>query len=355
MKTAFLTHPLFLEHDTGAGHPERPQRLTAIWNHLREVGLWDDLLHLPFEAASVADLERCHTRSHIERVKTIAQSGGGALDGDTIISPKSFDAAALASGAAMRGVDAVMSGEAHNAFVAARPCGHHAESGRRAHSPWGFCLFNHVAVAARHAQAKWDLERVAILDFDVHHGNGTQEIFYDDGSVFFASIHEAPLFPGSGAPSERGVGAGLGTTLNLPMGRRNPNVINRRLPDSALWRQRWRHIRKPLEGFAPQLILLSAGYDAHQDDPLAHIELRTEDFAYLVDDAKKWAQTLCNGKLVAVLEGGYDLKALSHSVAATLAVLRSDSPLPEPDNSREEIEEWLRQRPPSNRIGPAST
>jgi acetoin utilization deacetylase AcuC-like enzyme len=217
MKTAFLTHPLFLEHETGAGHPERPQRLRAIWNHLREVGLWDELHHLPFESASEADLERCHTPAHIARVKTLAASGGGALDGDTIISRKSFEAATLASGAAMRAVDAVMGGEVDNAFVAARPCGHHAESGRRARSPWGFCLFNHVAVAARHAQHKWGLERVAILDFDVHHGNGTQEIFYDDGSVFFASIHESPLFPGSGAASERGVGAGLGTTLNLPM------------------------------------------------------------------------------------------------------------------------------------------
>ncbi len=311
MKTAFLTHPLFLEHDTGSGHPERPQRLTAIWNHLRAAGLWDELLHLPFEAASVADLERCHTRSHIERVRNIAQSGGGALDGDTILSPQSFEAAALASGAAMRAVDATLRGEAHNAFVAARPCGHHAESGRRAHSPWGFCLFNHVAVAARHAQAKWGLERVAILDFDVHHGNGTQEIFYDDGSVFFASIHEAPLFPGSGLSTERGDE----TTLNLPLPAGS---------DGALYRLAWTHIGAELEKFAPQLILLSAGYDAHRGDPLAHMNLEVEDFTDLVSDAKKWAQTLCDGNIVAVLEGGYDLGALSQAVAATLEVLRAD-------------------------------
>ena len=315
MKTAFLTHPLFLEHDTGPGHPERPQRLTAIWNHLREVGLWDELQHLPFEAATYADIARCHTPAHIARVQTIAQNGGGALDGDTIISPKSFDAAILASGAAMRAVDAVLGGEADNAFVAARPCGHHAESGRRAGSPWGFCLLNHVAVAARHAQQKWGVERVAILDFDVHHGNGTQEIFYEDGGVFFASIHEAPLFPGTGLSFESGAGAGEGTTVNIPLPAHS---------EGALFRLAWQQIGKEVEQFAPQLIILSAGYDAHRLDPLAHMKLEVEDFAHMVSEAKKWAQTLCEGKIVAVLEGGYNLGALAESVAATLTVLKAD-------------------------------
>lgn len=197
----------------------------------------------------------------------------------------------------------------------ARPCGHHAESGRRAGSPWGFCLFNHVAVAARHAQQKWGVERVAILDFDVHHGNGTQEIFYDDGSVFFASIHEAPLFPYSGLSFETGAGAGEGATLNLPLPAHS---------DGALYRLAWKEIGKAVERFRPQLIILSAGYDAHRLDPLAHMKLDVEDFATLVFEAKIWARTRCDGKIVAVLEGGYHLEALAQSVAATVEILQAD-------------------------------
>lgn len=314
MKTAFLTHPLFLQHDTGSGHPERAARLVAIEQHLREVGLWDELQHLEFEAAGQADLERCHTSAHVARVQDMARNGGGALDGDTLVSSHSFEAAALASGAAMRAVDAVWSGEVDNAFVAARPCGHHAESGRRAGSPWGFCLFNHVAVAARHAQQKWGVERVAILDFDVHHGNGTQEIFYEDESVFFASIHEAPLFPYSGLSFETGAGAGEGATLNLPLPAHS---------DGALYRLAWKEIGKAVERFRPQLIILSAGYDAHRLDPLAHMKLDVEDFATLVFEAKIWARTRCDGKIVAVLEGGYHLEALAQSVAATVEILQA--------------------------------
>ncbi len=313
MKTAFLTHPLFLEHQTGAHHPETAARLRAIESHLRECGLWDELTHLPFEAASEADIARCHLESHIARVKNLAKNGGGALDGDTLVSPKSFEIALLASGAAIRAVEAVWKGEADNAFVAARPPGHHAESGRDPNSPWGFCLFNQIAVAARYAQEVLGAEKVAILDFDVHHGNGTQEIFIEDPSVFFASIHESPLFPGSGAHAEIGEGAGRGTTLNFPLPAGS---------DGALYRLAWAQVGMAVEKFAPDLILLSAGFDAHQSDPLAHMKLATEDFAALVADAKSWAQKGCGGKLVAVLEGGYDLPALSQSVAATLRVLR---------------------------------
>ena len=316
MKTAYLTSPLFLEHYTGSGHPERPERLVSIQKNLQQSGLWNELTHLPFEAATAADLELCHTPQHVARVKSMAQSGGGALDGDTIISPRSFDAAALATGAAMHALDAVWSGEVDNAFVAERPCGHHAESGRRAGSPWGFCLFNHVAIAARHAQQKWGIERVAILDFDVHHGNGSQEIFYEDPSVFFASIHQSPLFPYQGAFEEKGAGEGLGTTLNIPLPAGS---------DGALYRRAWEQVRMAVEKFQPQLILLSAGYDAHRSDPLAHMHLEVEDFAALVSEAKSWAGSLCDGKLVAVLEGGYNLNALTESVAATLQVLKADN------------------------------
>jgi acetoin utilization deacetylase AcuC-like enzyme len=318
MKTAFLTHPLFLEHDTGAHHPERADRLRAIEAHLRANGIWENLVHLPFLPATEVDLARCHTANHIARVRTIAQNGGGSLDADTIISPASFDAAILASGALLGAIDGVMSGAIDHAFVAARPCGHHAESGRDADSPWGFCLFNHVAVGARYAQHRHGLERVAILDFDVHHGNGTQEIFYDDGSVFFASIHESPLFPGTGRSFETGTGAGEGATCNIPL---PPSS------DGALYRLAWEQIGRELEKFSPQFIILSAGYDAHHSDPLAHMDLEIEDFAFFVSEAKKWASTLCEGRIVAVLEGGYNLDALAQSVAATLEVFRSDEHL----------------------------
>lgn len=316
MKTAYLTSPLFLEHHTGAGHPERPDRLVAIQNNLKQSGLWDELTHLPFEAATEADLEMCHIPEHIARVKAMAQSGGGALDADTIVSSQSFDAAALASGAAMRAVDAVWNREVDNAFVAERPCGHHAESGRNAGAKWGFCLFNHAAIAARHAQRKWGAERVAILDFDVHHGNGTQEIFYEDPSVFFASIHQSPLFPYQGAFEDKGEGEGKGTTLNFPLPAGS---------DGALYQRAWDQVRMALEKFQPQLIVLSAGYDAHRKDPLAHMNLTHDDFASLILQAKSWAGSMCEGRLVAVLEGGYNLNALAESVAATLTVLKADN------------------------------
>ena len=317
MKTGFLTHPLFLQHDTGPHHPENAERLRAIDAHLRQTGMAENLEYIPFSPASEDDLAGCHTRNHIARVKSIARNGGGALDGDTLVSAASFDAAILASGAVLGAVDAVMSGAIDNAFVAARPCGHHAESGRNPHSPWGFCLFNHVAAGARYAQQKWGLERVAILDFDVHHGNGTQEIFYDDGSVFFASIHESPLFPGTGLSVETGTGDGKGATCNIPL----PSGS-----DGARYRHAWAQIGREVEKFAPQLLILSAGYDAHRADPLAHMDLEVCDFEFLVGEAKNWAQSLCGGKIIAVLEGGYNLRALSQSVAATLAVLQTNSP-----------------------------
>jgi acetoin utilization deacetylase AcuC-like enzyme len=316
MKTAFLTHPLFLEHDTGTGHPERAARLRAIETHLRQTKRWDELIHLDFAPASVADLETCHTPQHIARVKKIAENGGGALDGDTIISAHSFEAALSGCGAAMRAVDAVCGGEVDSAFVAARPCGHHAESGADFDSPWGFCLFNQVAVAARHAQKRWNVARVAVLDFDVHHGNGTQEIFYEDPSVFFASLHESPLFPGSGASTETGAGAGVGFTLNLPL---------RAGSKGAVYQAAWAQVGGALGKFEPQLILLSAGYDAHRADPLAHMELEIEDYRHIITEAKRWAHRYCDGKFVAILEGGYDLDALSQSVAVTLDVMRSDT------------------------------
>ena len=312
MPTAFFYSPRFKDHWPREGHPERPARLDAITEALQRVGLWDRLDHRSFEAASELDLQLCHTRDHIERVKQMAQNGGGDLDGDTHVSPASFEVARLAVGASVEAARVVMSGQASNAFVACRPCGHHAESGRDAGSPWGFCLFNNVAVAARVAQRDFGAKRVAILDFDVHHGNGTQEIFYSDDSVLFVSLHQSPLFPGSGASSERGEGAGLGTTRNFPLPSGSGGAIYHRV---------WGQVARAVREFQPDLILLSAGYDAHEDDPLASMNLQADDFGALVWDAKSWANELCGGRLVAVLEGGYNLDALAASVVMTLGVL----------------------------------
>lgn len=315
MKTAFYFHPDFKVHSNGPRHPERPTRLDAIRDALQTADLWDKLAHPAWESASETDLEWCHTPAHIARVKQMAEQGGGKLDGDTKVGPRSFEIAKLASGAAIAATRAVVAGKFDNAFVASRPPGHHAESGRRAGSPWGFCLFDHVAVAARWAQRELGIERVAILDFDVHHGNGTQEIFYADNSVLFASLHESPLFPGTGERGETGEGAGKGATLNFPL----PAGC-----DGEIYRKVWALVGNAVREFGPDLILLSAGYDAHQKDPLGHMNLTTEDYADLISDAKGWARELCEGRLVAVLEGGYHLGALGQSVAATVETLRND-------------------------------
>jgi len=312
MSTAFFYSPRFLEHRGRPHHPERPERLEAIVKAVEEVGLWERLDHREFEAASELDLWTCHTRAHVERVKTLAEQGGGDLDGDTHVSHPSFEVARLAAGAAIEACRVVLAGEAKNAFVACRPCGHHAESGRDADSPWGFCLFNNVAVAARVAQRDFGAQRIAILDFDVHHGNGTQEIFYADGSVLFVSLHQSPLFPGTGQTSERGQGEGEGTTLNYPLPSGSTGAIYHRV---------WGQVGTKVRAFQPDLIILSAGYDAHEGDPLAQMSLQADDFAALVWDAQSWADELCQGKLVAVLEGGYNLDALAASVVMTLGVL----------------------------------
>lgn len=312
MNTAFFHSPRFLEHENGPNHPERPQRLEAIVKAVKEVGLWDALDHPEFEAAADIDLWTCHTQAHIERVKQLAQDGGGYLDGDTHVSPVSFEVATLGVGAAIAAVGAVMKGEAKNAFVAARPPGHHAESGREPNSPWGFCLFNTVAIAARVAQRDFGAQRVAILDFDVHHGNGTQEIFYSDPSVLFVSLHQSPLFPHTGTVGQRGAGEGIDKTINFPLPPGSSGAVYHRV---------WGQVGARVRDFKPDLILLSAGYDAHEADPLGGMKLTADDYGALIYDAKLWAEENCGGKLVAILEGGYNLDALASSVVMTLGVM----------------------------------
>jgi acetoin utilization deacetylase AcuC-like enzyme len=259
--------------------------------------------------ASQAELEAVHTREHIERIRAACERGGGALDGgDTFASPASYDVALLAAGAVVSAIDAVVSGKAASAFCAVRPPGHHAERDE----PMGFCLFNNVAVGARYARQRHGIERVAILDWDVHHGNGTQHIFEEDPTVLYASLHQYPLYPGTGAASERGTGEGEGTTLNIPL----PAGT-----DEKRYLEEFESSLLPaLRAFAPGLLLISAGFDAHRDDPLANMLLTEESYAEFTRLVAPVAP------IVSVLEGGYNLQALASSVEHHLRALIDAAP-----------------------------
>jgi acetoin utilization deacetylase AcuC-like enzyme len=308
-RTGLLDHAAFLEHDNGPGHPERPERLLAVLAHLARTGLLAELDRRAPGPAPAEALAAVHGEEYLRRVAETAGRGGSLDDPDTEASEGSYEAARRAAGAVIEACDRVMAGEWHNAFVAARPPGHHAEVGRA----MGFCLFNNAAIAARHLQRRHGLERVAILDWDVHHGNGTQHIFEEDGSVFYASLHQFPHYPGTGAATERGRGAGAGTTLNLPQpaGSGDREWIAA-LEDAAL---------PALLDFAPEFLIVSAGFDAHADDPLSATEVSVDGFRVLTERAAELARRACRGRLVACLEGGYHLEALARSAAAHVAAL----------------------------------
>ena len=306
MSVALFTHPDMIDHRPGVGHPERPERLQAVRDALADAGLDRDR-HAATEAA-VADLERLHPPAHVARILAAAPTQGLAmLDADTVLSPGSVRAARLAAGAVIDAVRAVARGDTARAFAAVRPPGHHAEPD----TPMGFCLFSSVAVAARVAQSE-GFARVAVVDFDVHHGNGTQAAFAGDASLFLASIHQSPLYPGSGAASE----AGVGNIVNAPVA-----------PHAA--RESWRaafadRLMPALESFAPDLILISAGFDAHRRDPLAHQSLEADDFAWATRAVLEVARHTCGGKVVSSLEGGYDLEGLGRSAVAHVQALGED-------------------------------
>lgn len=306
MTVALFTHPDMLEHRPGLGHPERPERLKAVLDALDDAGL--ELDRRAATEAAVADLERLHPAAYVARILDAAPVQGlNALDADTLLSPGSVRAARLAAGAVIDAVRAVARGEAARAFAAVRPPGHHAEPDQA----MGFCLFSNVAVAARVAQAE-GLARVAVIDFDVHHGNGTQAAFQDDETLFLGSIHQMPLYPGTGAASETGVG----------------NVVNAPVPPHAA-REAWRAtfsggLMPALQAFAPDLVLISAGFDAHRRDPLAHQSLEAEDFAWATRAVIEVARSCCGGKVVSSLEGGYDLEGLGRSAAAHVHALGED-------------------------------
>jgi acetoin utilization deacetylase AcuC-like enzyme len=303
MSVALFTHPDMLAHRPGVGHPESPERLQAVLDALDAADLGLDR-HAATEAA-VADLERLHPADHVARLLAAApDSGLRQLDADTVLSPGSVRAARLAAGAVIDAVRAVARGETARAFAAVRPPGHHAEPG----TSMGFCLFSNVAVAARVAQSE-GMARVAVIDFDVHHGNGTQAAFETDDSLFLGSIHQSPLYPGTGAASETGVG----------------NIVNVPVPPHAA-REAWRGafaggLMPALEAFRPDLILISAGFDAHRRDPLAHQSLEAEDFAWATRAVLEVARSRCGGKVVSSLEGGYDLEGLGRSAVAHVQAL----------------------------------
>jgi acetoin utilization deacetylase AcuC-like enzyme len=301
----FYSHAECLEHREPPGHPEQTARLLAIERALEGVDL--DRREAPIAARE--DILRCHPEGYLRRVeRVIPEAGWAMLDGDTYLAPGSLRAALRAAGGVCAAVDATLAGDARRAFVACRPPGHHAETARA----MGFCLFGSVAIGAKRALDHQGLGRVAVLDFDVHHGNGTQDLLWDEPRAMFVSSHQMPLYPGTGSASE--VGA-HGQVINLPL---------RSGSGGGAMRAAWQPALERVAAFGPELILISAGFDAHADDPLAGLEWDTQDFAWLTGAIRDLADRCCGGRVVSVLEGGYDLRALAASVAAHVDMLREE-------------------------------
>jgi acetoin utilization deacetylase AcuC-like enzyme len=307
MTTLLYTHPACLDHDPGRHHPESPDRLRAVLEALDTLE-FARLDRREAPEASLDDIARVHPRGFVERMlAAVPAAGHVGIDADTILSPASGRAALRAAGAVVAAVDAVVAGEADNAFCAVRPPGHHAEPLRA----MGFCLFNNVAIGALRAREVHGLARVAVIDFDVHHGNGTQACFYDDASLFYASTHQFPLYPGTGAARE----TGLGNIVNVPL----PPLAG-----SAEFRLGVdRQILPALDRFQPEMVLISAGFDAHRSDPLAQLLLDEADYTWITEHLLEIARQHAGGRVVATLEGGYDLAALGASAAAHVRVLMS--------------------------------
>jgi len=305
MKVGYVYHPIYLKHDTG-NHPENAQRLEAIISHLEKTGIIKQLIPVEPRPATVEELALVHEKQYIAHIKEVGMRGGGWLDPDTAMSPGSYDAALYAAGGTIKAAEAVINGELNSAFALVRPPGHHATS----RSAMGFCIFNNIAIAAKYALSKHKLEKILIIDFDVHHGNGTQEAFYDNPQVLYISTHQYPHYPGTGSIEETGSGAARGTKVNIPLPAGSGD---------AEYQQAFE-----------QLILVSAGYDLHWSDQLAMMRVTTTGFAQMTKIIKALADELCGGKMVFGLEGGYNLTALATSVKATFDVLLGNSDIDDP-------------------------
>ena len=306
MTTLLLSHPACLDHLTPPGHPERPDRLRAI-NQILAERRFDPLVRIEAPEGSLDDVTLCHSEPYVTELRGVAPTSGMVyIDGDTSMSPGTWEAVMRGVGGAVAATDAIMSGTHNNAFVAVRPPGHHAEINK----PMGFCFFDNAAIAARHAQRKYGIARAAVVDFDVHHGNGTQDIFWADPTVMYCSTHQMPLFPGTGASGERG---------------EHDNIVNAPLASedgTAQFKSAFENLILPqLRKFGPELIMISAGFDAHYRDPLASLNLRADDFAWVTRKLMEVADSTAGGRIVSVLEGGYDLQGLQESVAAHVSAL----------------------------------
>jgi acetoin utilization deacetylase AcuC-like enzyme len=311
MKTGIVTDDSYLEHDPGAGHPERPERLRAI-GRLLQSRAEPDWIPIPARDASSEELARIHVPEHVARVAATARLAHFAFDADTPACARTFAAALRAAGGVLAIVDAVMARRVSNGFALVRPPGHHAERDRA----MGFCFFNNVALAAAHLRAVYGLRRVLIVDWDVHHGNGTQHSYYRDPSVLFVSSHQYPFYPGTGAAREIGAGEGEGFTLNLPF----PAGYG-----DAQYVQAFLAVVEPVaRQFAPEFILISAGFDAHRRDPLAGMDVTEKGFAMLARVLLRTAREVSEDRVVAVLEGGYDLEGLTRSIGAVLSEMRGE-------------------------------
>ncbi len=305
MATLLLHHPTFANHKTSAGHPERPDRYRAVEAVLGQAE-FDALVREKAETADLDTTRYVHTDRYVDALQAARPNDGYVyLDGDTMMEPSTWEVVLRGVGGTLQAVDKVLDGEVQNAFVACRPPGHHAESEKA----MGFCLFNNIGIGARHAQKKHGLKRVAIVDFDVHHGNGTQEIFYSDPSVLYASTHQMPLYPGTGAARETGVG----NIFNAPLAPGDGGDKMRAAFEGK--------ILPALDTFKPELIIVSAGFDAHERDPLGSLRMTADDFAWVTRELMKSAEKNCQGRVVSVLEGGYDLQGLADSVAAHVGEL----------------------------------
>lgn len=317
MTVGFVYDPIFLTHDTG-DHPENASRMTATMALLDESGLLNRVTRIAVRAATRDELSLVHDPRYVDGVKRVAEEGGGWVDPDTLITPVSYDVAAHVVGGTLNALDAMLRGDVASAFCLVRPPGHHATPVQA----MGFCLFNHIAIAAARALQAPGIERVAIVDYDVHHGNGTQDAFYDDGRVLYVSTHEFPFYPGTGPAEETGAGDGAGTTVNIPM----PHGCG----DDEYRRAFAEVVMPAVRRFRPQIILVSAGYDAHFADEIALQRLSVDGYGALTSMVIELADELCEGRVIFAQEGGYHLTALPWCVRRTIELLVGDAPTPDP-------------------------